>query len=39
MSTASFLHAGHATANEPGAAPGRVLIFDTRLRGRSALPL
>ena len=38
MSTATFFHAGHAIPNEPGAAPGRVLIFDTTLRDGEQAP-
>ncbi len=38
MSTASFPHAGHAAPNEPDAAPGRVLIFDTTLRDGEQAP-
>lgn len=38
MSRATFPHAGTATPDEPGAAPGRVLIFDTTLRDGEQAP-
>ncbi len=38
MSTAAFPPAGHALPDMPGAAPGRVLIFDTTLRDGEQAP-